>query len=154
MVEKLEHHPLMRAIRLDKCAIAALSATFREYMDEARAVKNIPVLYMIARPLEELRQQAEKLAASLDKCAEAAKIRVEESVSMVGGGSLPGETFASYAVTIQPKEMSCEEMMMQMRRFAVPVIGHIKEDKVWLDMRTVMPEDVGTLKNCVQEIIK
>lgn len=154
MVEKLEHHPLMRAIRLDKCAIAALSATFREYMDEVRAVKNIPVLYMIARPLEELKLQAKKLAADLDKCVGEAKICVEESESMVGGGSLPGETLASYAVTIQPKEMSCEEMMMQMRRFAVPVIGHIKEDKVWLDMRTVMPEDVETLKNCVQEIIK
>lgn len=144
-VEKLEHHPLMRAIRLDKCAIAALSATFREYMDEERAVKNIPVLHMIARPLEELKAQAEKLADGLKGCEKWAEIQVEESQSMVGGGSLPGETLASCAVTIQPKDMSCEELMEKMRHFEVPVIAHIKEDRVWLDMRTVMPEDVETI---------
>ena len=153
-VQKLEHYPLMRAIRLDKCAIAALSATFKEYLDETRAVKNIPVLYMIARPLEELKQQAEKLAADLEKCAAAAEIRVEESESMVGGGSLPGEILASYAVTVRPDTISCETLMERMRAYETPIIGHIKEDKVWLDMRTVMPKEVETLKNCVQEIIK
>ena len=151
-IQKLEHYPLMRAIRLDKCAIAALSATFREYMDEARAVKNIPVLHMIARPLSELKAQAEKLTEKLDGCKNWAEIQVEESESMVGGGSLPGETLASYAVTIQPKEMSCEELMEKMRHFDVPVIGHIKEDRVWLDMRTVMPEDVEILQKYLPEV--
>ena len=143
-VQKLEHYPLMRAIRLDKCAIAALSATFKEYLDETRAVKNIPVLHMIARLILELKEQAEELAVGLSECA-AAEIQVEESQSMVGGGSLPGETLASCAVTIQPKDMSCEELMEKMRNLEVPIIAHIKENKVWLDMRTVMPEDVETI---------
>ena len=151
-VQKLEHYPLMRAIRLDKCAIAALSATFREYMDEARAVKNIPVLHMIARPLSELKGQAEELTARLSKCT--AEIQVEESESMVGGGSLPGETLASYAVTIQSDKMSCETLMEKMRAYEIPVIGHIKEDKVWLDMRTVMPEDIKIIQNCLNEILR
>jgi L-seryl-tRNA(Ser) seleniumtransferase len=151
-VQKLEHYPLMRAIRLDKCAIAALAATFKEYLDETRAVKNIPVLHMIARPLSELKEQAEELAAGLSECA-AAEIQVEESESMVGGGSLPGEILASYAVTIQPYKMSCETLMEKMRAYEIPVIGHIKEDKVWLDMRTVMPEDVEIIQNCLNEIL-
>ena len=153
VVQKLEHYPLMRAIRLDKCAIAALAATFKEYLDETRAVKNIPVLHMIARPILELKEQAEELAAGLSECA-AAEIQVEESESMVGGGSLPGEILASYAVTIQPDKMSCEALMEKMRGYETPIIGHIKEDKVWLDMRTVMPEEMETLKNCVEKIIK
>ena len=48
-IQLMENYPLMRAIRLDKCAIAALMATFREYMDEACAIKNIPVIHIIAR---------------------------------------------------------------------------------------------------------
>ena len=152
-VQKLEHYPLMRAIRLDKCAIAALAATFREYMDETRAVKNIPVLHMIARPLSELKEQAEELKEGLSECA-AAQIQVEESESMVGGGSLPGETLASYAVTILQDKMSCETLMEKMRAYETPIIGHIKEDKVWLDMRTVMPEDVEILKKRLREILK
>ncbi len=153
-VQKLEHYPLMRAIRLDKCAIAALAATFREYMDEARAVKNIPVLHMIARPLSELKAQAEELAAGLSKATLQAEIQVEESESMVGGGSLPGEVLSSYAVTINPKKLSCEGLMEKMRAYSKPVIGHIKEDKVWLDMRTVMPEEIEILQNCMLEILK
>ena len=152
-VQKLEHYPLMRAIRLDKCAIAALSATFREYMDEVRAVKNIPVLHMIAKPLSELKRQAEELAAGLSACA-AAVIQTEESESMVGGGSLPGEILTSYAVTIQSNKVSCEALMEKMRAYETPIIGHIKEDKVWLDMRTVMPEDVEILKKCLHETLE
>ena len=151
-IEKLEHFPLMRAIRLDKCAIAALSATFREYMDETRAVKNIPVLSMIARPLEELKAQAENLYGEVKEIAAYAKLQVEESISMVGGGSLPGETLASFALTLQPKTMSCEELMEKMRNQEVPVIGHIKNEKIWLDMRTILPEEKEYLKKCLLEI--
>ena len=151
-IEKLEHFPLMRAIRLDKCAIAALSATFREYMDETRAVKNIPVLSMIARPLEELKAQAENLYGEVKEIAAYAKLQVEESISMVGGGSLPGETLASFALTLQPKTMSCEELMEKMRKQEVPVIGHIKNEKIWLDMRTILPEEKEYLKKCLLEI--
>lgn len=151
-IQKLEHCPLMRAIRLDKCAIAALAATFREYMDETRAVKNIPVLHMIARQLEELKAQAEKLADGLKGCEKWAEIQVEESQSMVGGGSLPGESMLSYAVTIRPKDMSCEELMEKMRHFEVPVIAHIKENKVWLDMRTVMLEECKLLGEELSEM--
>ena len=153
-IDKLEHYPLMRAIRLDKCAIAALSATFREYMDEERAVKNIPVLSMIARPLAELKNQAEELLETLQKFADDWGMQVEESISMVGGGSLPGETLDSFALTIQPKKMSCEAMMEKMRKATVPVIAHVKFDKIWMDMRTVMPEEVEYLKKCLLEIMK
>ena len=154
MIQKLEHHPLMRALRLDKCAIAALSATFREYMDEARAVKNIPILHMIARPLEELKVQAKELVESLTIDADKWEILVEESESMVGGGSLPGEILASYAVTIQPKRMSCEELRETMRRCDVPIIAHIKNEKVWLDMRTVMESDTEIIKEGLCRIVK
>ncbi len=150
-IEKLEHYPLMRAIRLDKCAIAALSATFREYMDEARAVKNIPVLNMIARPLEELKAQAEELLAELKDDENFASFVVEQSISMVGGGSLPGEELASYAVTIQPNTLSCEELTEKMRHLSTPIIAYIKDDKVWIDMRTVMPEELKFVCRCLED---
>ena len=144
-IQLMESYPLMRAIRLDKCLIAALEATLREYLDEERAVKTIPVLHMIARPLTELKEQAETLAAELQGCREAAEILVEESLSMVGGGSLPGENLSSYAIVMEPKQMSCERLMRRLRELPVPVIAHVKNDRVLLDMRTVLAEDVSLL---------
>ena len=48
----------MRAFRLDKCTIAALAATFREYLNEEEACENIPVLKMLSRSTDELWAQA------------------------------------------------------------------------------------------------
>lgn len=144
-IQMMENYPLMRAIRLDKCVIAALTATFREYLDEERAVKNIPVLQMIARTTEELKAQANALAESIGENCTFCTIAVEPSVSMVGGGSLPGEQLESYAVTISPKEQSCEKLTTALRNLEIPVIAHVKNQKIWLDMRTIMPEEAAIL---------
>lgn len=168
LIEEMEHYPLMRAIRLDKCVIAALAATFREYLDEERAMKNIPVLRMIGRTLPELKMQAEDVVEAVRQSLSEGRIEkavceedvteiwnsigIEPSTSMVGGGSLPEEALASYAVTIAPGKLSCEEMAKKMRRFDVPVIAHIKHNKIWLDMRTVMPEEVPVLIDAVRTL--
>ncbi len=144
-IKQMENYPLMRAIRLDKCVIAALAATFREYLDEERAMKNIPIMRMIARPQEELKQQAKELLTDLQDVCKCAYLAVEESISMVGGGSLPGEELPSYAMTITPFDMSCEEITAGMRKLPIPIIAHIKNDKIWLDMRTIMLEDMAEL---------
>ena len=144
-IDKLEHYPLMRSLRLDKCVIAALTATFRQYLDEDHAIKNIPILYMIARPLEELKKQAEELVSCIQTDCKLGELAVEESVSMVGGGSLPGEELASFAITITPDKMTCDEVAGWLRKLPLPIISYIKNDKVWLDMRTVMPEEVDAI---------
>lgn len=151
-IHMMEEYPLMRAIRLDKCAIAALAATFREYLDENRAIKNIPVMHMIARTQDELKKQAEILADALFDKWFPVEIHVESSISMVGGGSLPGEQFPSYAVTLTPLTMSCEEMSMQMRKLQIPIIVHMKNDKIWLDMRTIMPEEIPFITEELQSL--
>ena len=64
-IQKIEKDPLMRAFRLDKMTLAALEATLRLYLNEERALREVPVLRMLATPLEELRQRAESLAERL-----------------------------------------------------------------------------------------
>lgn len=152
-IEAMENHPLMRAVRLDKCVIAALAATFREYLDEERAMRNIPVLQMIGRGQEELKEQAQVLLEGLEDASGQNGLAVEPSISMVGGGSLPGETLPSYALTICPAVMSCEEMAAKLRQLPIPVIAHIKNQKIWLDMRTILPDEIPVLLKELKEIL-
>lgn len=144
-IARMEFHPLMRAFRLDKCTIAVLTATFREYLDEKRAMRNIPILWMLSRNLEELKEQAEDLARELIEF-KGFQIMAEPSISMVGGGSLPTEEIQSYGLTIHPLEESCEALAERMRRLPVPIIAHIRNEKVWLDMRSVSEEEKETIK--------
>lgn len=140
-MEKMESHPLMRAMRLDKCTTAVLEATFREYRNEEKAWKNIPVLKMIARSEEELLNQAKEIARELDSCGFQGQITVEKSVSAVGGGSLPGETLPDYAVVLASERETAREIVCRLRKCQVPVITHIKNDRVFLEMRTVSEQE-------------
>src|SRR5207253_3598418 len=59
LIQKIEKDPLMRAFRLDKMTLAALEATLRLYLNEERALQEIPGLRMLGLPLPELCQRAE-----------------------------------------------------------------------------------------------
>lgn len=152
-IRKMEVHPLMRALRLDKCLTAALAATFREYRDKKQAEKNIPVLQMLSRSRQELKRQAEEIAAALKAAGASGEIRVEESAAMMGGGALPGEKIPSFAVTVVPGRESCESLAERLRRLPVPVIVYIRENRIFADMRTVMPEDKEMLLNGLKQCL-
>src|SRR5207244_3492983 len=64
-IQKIEKDPLMRAFRLDKMTLAALETTLRLYLNEERALRDVPGLQMLGVPLSELRQRAEALAVKL-----------------------------------------------------------------------------------------
>lgn len=152
-IQAMENHPLMRALRLDKFTTAALEATFREYLNEEDPWKNILVLKMIARTEEELLTQAEEIAWELNSCGYAGEITVEKSISAVGGGSLPGEVMPDYAVVINPKKETAQELAVRLRQLPVPVIAHIRNDKVMLEMRTVSPEEKQELAGELREAL-
>ena len=140
-IQKMEQHPLMRALRLDKCTTAVLEATFREYFCEKQAWENIPVLKMIARTKDELLAQAEEISWELNSCSCSGKIAVTESSAVIGGGSLPGETMPDYAVEIFPEKETAQQLADRLRLLPVPIVSHIKNDRVLLEMRTISEEE-------------
>lgn len=152
-IEKIENHPLMRAMRLDKCTTAVLEATFREYLDEEKAWENIPVLKMIRRQKEELKIQAEEIKKALLESGFRGEIQVQEDASMIGGGSLPGETLSDVAVSIKPEKESTEEFAARLRMQSVPVIVQIKNNRVFLHMRTVFAEEKEILTEMLKEAL-
>ena len=46
-IDKMKKNQLTRALRVDKLTICALEATLRMYLDEAKAIKEIPTLRML-----------------------------------------------------------------------------------------------------------
>ena len=48
---------------------------------------------------------------------------------------------SSIALVIEHAELSAETLLTKLRSLTTPVIGRIKEDKVWLDMRGADPFD-------------
>src|SRR5207253_9404065 len=110
LIQKIEKDPLMRAFRLSKMTLAALEATLRLYLNEERALREVPGLRMLGTPLTELRQRAEVLAVRLREVAGVAAVKVSEDVAYVGGGSLPDQALTTVVVEVEASGVSDAEL--------------------------------------------
>ncbi len=144
VVGAMRKNPLMRALRPDKLTLAGLAATLRLYRDPDRAKRSIPVLAAIHRPLEEVAAQAERVAASL-KDVSTLHVRAAAAEATVGGGAAPGLTLPSAAVVLRHATRSPEALAGALRAQRPAIVGHITDDAVWLDQRTVTVAEVEAL---------
>jgi len=144
-IAALRTHPLMRALRPDKLTIAALLATLETYRD-GNAETELPVWRMIAAPPRAIGARARALAAAFTAAGIAAE--TIEVRSTVGGGSLPEETQSSFAVAIGGAPAT--RLAQMLRSADPPVIARIVEERVALDLRSVLPEDDEVLERAVK----
>ncbi len=144
LVAQLRHHPLARALRVDKSTLAALQATLLHYL-AGEAERQVPVWHMIALPLAELRERADAWAAALRQAGLPAT--VIQAFSTVGGGSLPGEVLPTWAVALD--HPAADAFTARLRQGIPPVVGRIAENQALLDPRTVPPEADETLLTAV-----
>jgi L-seryl-tRNA(Ser) seleniumtransferase len=140
LISRLKKHPLARAVRADKLCLAALSATLTHFLT-GKAIKEIPVWQMIARPLEQIKSEAETLAARLQEMGLTAA--VVEGQSTVGGGSLPGTSLPTYLVAVERDNL--ETLTAALRANNPPIIGRIQDNYLLFDLRTVLYDQRHTL---------
>jgi L-seryl-tRNA(Ser) seleniumtransferase len=154
LVEKIRKNPLSRAVRVDKMTIAAFEATLMDYLDPEKALQSIPVLRMLFQPLETIRARARKIAVQLRRQVVGADITLIKDSSKAGGGSLPETEFETYAVSVDPKHMSVNELEARLRTGPKPIIARIKENALLLDARTIQDQDIKELIRIVSSALR
>ena len=124
LVERLRRHPLQRALRADKLTLAAVEGTLVLYLDPVRALREVPVLRMLAEPTEAVHARAIRLA-------ELTGGTVEETVARVGGGALPLAELPSFACALD------EGLAAPLRVGEPAVVGVVRDGRLLLDCRTL-----------------
>lgn len=153
-IDKIKRHPLNRALRIDKFTATVLESVFHEYIDEEKAMKNIPVLNLINKDLEDIKISAGKLANKLAVMSEYLEISTEACLSQIGGGSLPLERIKSCAVALKPKTMTSANFERLLRNSERPIIGRLVNDTYYLDLRTVLEGEEEIIYDEVKKIFK
>ena len=168
LVQVCGSHPLMRALRPGKLALAALEATLRIYMDGADvAHRDIPVLSMLTLPQAHLERRARKLrdrmVVGLDKAGRPCAVQVEivEESSTPGGGSLPTVELPTMCVAVCPVDgrLSVDALKRSLvQDFDTPVVTRASHDRILFDVRTLVGDrDIetaaSTLVACVEKAI-
>jgi L-seryl-tRNA(Ser) seleniumtransferase len=136
LIERLRRHPLQRALRADKLTLAALEGTLSLALDPERARREIPVLRMLAEPVEELQARAERLALAVGG-------EVEETVARVGGGALPLAELPSFACAVE------ESLFDPLRAGEPPVVGIVRDGRLLLDVLALADGEVDEVAAAV-----
>ena len=144
IISRLRKHPLYRALRSDKLRLAALEATLISHQRDA-AVTEVPVIQMLALTADELEQRARGLAEGLE-------VELITGESALGGGAGPTSRFPTTLIAITHAKKSAQEIEQELRNYAPPIIARISEGKVLLDLRTVFPDQLNTLRQALARI--
>ena len=132
LVRRVSQHPLARAVRIDKMTLAALNATLRSYV-RGKATHELPILRMMSMTLEQLADIAQRWSSEIES-------QVVNGRTAIGGGSAPGQTLPTKRLKIMAN-LPAEAIAEKMRGFTTPIIGRIEDESLYLDPRTVLPEE-------------
>jgi L-seryl-tRNA(Ser) seleniumtransferase len=139
-IEAMRRNPLARALRIDKLTVAALDATLDLMLDETRAGE-IPVVSGLRSSATDLEPRAQRLLEKLGgEIGAGWRARIEASEAAVGGGSLPEHRLPGWAVVLEGPHVG--RLARRLREAPTPVLARVRDDSLWLDVRTLADDDL------------
>jgi L-seryl-tRNA(Ser) seleniumtransferase len=127
LVARLRSHPVARALRCDGPTLAALAATLELYADGNGA--EVPFWSMAGLSPQTLRERSRALIAAAGIEAD-----VIESDSVVGAGSVPGQTIPSPVIAVAGNG---DDVWTALLAADPPVLARRVEGRVIIDLRAV-----------------
>jgi L-seryl-tRNA(Ser) seleniumtransferase len=146
LIARINKNPMKRALRVDKIRIAALEATLKLYRDPDRLAQRLPTMRLLARPLDEIRKLAERMKPAVSQAVGGNFIvEVTDCTSQIGSGALPLEGIPSAGLAIRPAQArgggrSLNALSVALRKLPVPVVGHMADQSLVLDLRCLEDE--------------
>lgn len=141
-IEKIHQDPMMRAVRCDKLVFAAMEATLRLYFTPDTLAEENRTLSMISESEEQVQKRAQSLLDALTAAARSQwSANVMKTTCQIGSGALPLEKIPSWAVVLTPPLHKAGRLAQRLRESTPGIVGHVQDDRVFLDMRTVSDEE-------------
>ncbi len=155
LLDSIKVNPLMRALRIDKLTLSALESTLLLYLDEERAMEEIPTLRMLSLDQATLRRRARRLLKRLqDRPGSNVQMTLKEEVSQVGGGALPLQELPTIVLAVRSEDPSVNTLEERLRKGDPPVLCRISKGELLFDMRTVFDEEIPMLAEGLKKALR
>ena len=148
LVARIRQNPLMRALRCDKLTYAALEATLGLYLNPATLCQAHPTLRMLTESVSVLRRRGRRLIRRIG-ALDGFCVELLDSTAQTGSGALPLEAIPSCAVAISGGDV--EGLAARLRQGDPPVVGYVRDGRLWLDLRTLWPDEVAVVGEAVKK---
>ena len=157
LIEQVKRHPLNRALRIDKLTLAFLEEVLKCYLDEKKAVTELPTLAMLTMSPVELRRRANRLKGQISRrlgSASGLAAVVKEGVSRAGGGALPMVEIPTWLVALRVDGFSASSLESFFRSRPLPIIARILDDQLVFDPRTLMDDDYREIARACEDLLR
>jgi L-seryl-tRNA(Ser) seleniumtransferase len=141
-IERMETHPIARALRINSPTIAILTTTFEAYASGAAA--SIPFWTMATTPTEAIRARTQTV---LD--ASGAVGAIVDGESIPGAGSVPGLAIPTPVLRLDGRE---EHVWRSLADHDTPVIAARRGGAALLNLRSVQPDEDPIVTAALAEI--
>jgi L-seryl-tRNA(Ser) seleniumtransferase len=151
LIEKIRRHALYPALQAGPLALAALGETLRFYADANLAERSIPLLSLLATPIENLRNRAERLAPQMS-AGGALSATVIASEARLTEGPAAGSGLPSCAIALVPQRGTVAALAASLESATPAVVGRVEADRVVLDLKAVLPRQDSQLVAAVEAV--
>ena len=79
-------------------------------------------------------------------------IKIIESMVEAGSGSLPEKNIRSIALKFKPSKYSVNHVSDHFRRSPKPIIGYIKKESYFIDLKAVLPHQKDNIVGAIKSI--
>lgn len=153
LIDRLKKNQLARVLRVDKMTLAALEGTLMDYLRGEDGVKDIPVVRDLLRTKEEMQARTIHFIKKLSEQTEQFECKVEESVSQVGGGTMPEVELPTYVAVLKHRSLSVEKITRRLRtEYSPAIVVRIQKDEIMIDLRCVTEEEEQFLLHALSMI--
>jgi L-seryl-tRNA(Ser) seleniumtransferase len=146
LIDQIKRNPLNRALRIDKFTLAALESVLRDYYDPDWALTAVPTLKMLTQSPDGIKKRGQRLVRRIREIVSPwCTVSLQATISLVGGGAMPEHGLSSWAVVLQPAQISLTALEQGFRRLPAPIIGKIEDGAFLLDLRTIADHEIPAL---------
>lgn len=150
LVSRLATHPVARVARPGRLTFALLAATLSAWKREKW--RDFPPYRAAAASLAELDRRGEGIRGAVSSRAPGLDLDLVPSFALFGGGTSPEKKFPSRALAVTHAALDAEALLARLREAEPPVVGRIEEDRVLLDLRSILPEEDRLVEETLKEL--
>lgn len=149
LVNRLKKNPIARTVRCDKWTLAFLDEALRSFGNNGPSKNNLANMLLMST-IKSMKSRGQRILSLLSiKSIKDLGISLVKSEVEVGSGSLPLERLESMALEFNPKNISLTKLARMFRIASIPVVGYIKANKYFIDLKALIP---GQEKDLVEVI--
>lgn len=149
VIATIRSNPMFRALRVDKLIYAALEATLVAYLKSD--FDSIPALRMMRFSREDITARAGIIHDRLI-LQPRLKVELKAGQSVIGGGAAPGSTLPTTLLAVSCGGMGAGELADALRAGQPSIIARVEDDRVLIDLRTVLPEQESVIAAALERI--